>query len=517
MSCPEQTEYSRVLRVTALLGSTRVLTMLVGLARAKGLAITVGAVGVGFLGVSEVALMFMVYILGLGVSSSSVRFIAIAHQEGGERGAWQVATQVRRISLFLGVIAGLSWLTIWRTISDFTLEYEEASLKWLAPAITLFCYTATNRACIQGIQASRSLAFATFFNAAAISSGIVVAAFAGGREFLLMGYFLGTTLSCIITELLVRRSFPAFEKGPTEEQVAFSLAQLLKLGIGITSGLLASTALLYAVHTLISSSFGLEELGIYLCAFALSGKAIGFILDAMRMDFFPSLSRSSSDPKKSNILISQQLEILILFALPGLLMTGALAPILVPLLYSAEFAPAIPLLQIFVIGAFFRVVGSPLGMLRVSQGKTGLFVVTEYLTNGLSFGCVYVCVLMYGLKGTAWGYLLGNLSQVVLFAIIARHLTGFRFSHQLLKYLTMGMGVIITGYLCIISMPPHLGSMLNILLAILCGCLGLRHMAIRLGENDRLIRKVRTIPVLGKVLQPVPEEQISTTEKCEGL
>lgn len=505
-------EYRRVLKVTALLGGTRVLTMVVGLARAKGLALTVGAAGVGLLGFGEVALTFMVYLLGLGVSSSGVRFIALAREEGGMVAAAAVARTVRRLSLGLGLVAGICWTQLWRPVSGYSLGYTEGSLRWLAPAIAFVCLTCANRGCLQGLQSSRLVAFATLGDAVALLIGVVTAALIGGKAYLLAGYAVGAAVSCLLSEALLRRALPSRAPEDPQKRGQAGIATILKLGVGMTSGLLASTALLYAVQTLVTRGFGLDGLGLYLCAFALSGKAVGFILEAMNLDFFPNLSRAAHDPDRANRLISQQTEILLLLALPGLLLTLGSAQLLVHIFYSAEFAPAVPILHIFVLGAFFRVLGTPLGMIRIGRGQAGLYLVTEWLNNLFTFACIWGGTRLWGLPGIAWGYVVGNFGQFAAHTLVCRLLTGFQWRGAALRLALSGAIVLALALAGLEFLPGETAAAASLCLALIAGCFTLLKIGTLLDPTSSLACRLRSIPFLGNAF-PAPRLSAGLNER----
>src|ERR1022692_3343197 len=77
--------YQGILKSAALLGSARVMTLVIGLARVKALAVLIGPVGVGLIGTYDVLVQMAIYVFGMGVQASGVRQVAIANSQPSGR------------------------------------------------------------------------------------------------------------------------------------------------------------------------------------------------------------------------------------------------------------------------------------------------------------------------------------------------------------------------------------------------------------------------------------------------
>jgi len=66
---------------------------------------------------------------------------------------------------------------------------------------------------------------------------------------------------------------------------------------------------------------------------------LGFVLGAMATDYYPRLTAAISDTATATRLVNEQTEVALLLCAPVLLAMLGLAPWVIHLLYSAEFAP----------------------------------------------------------------------------------------------------------------------------------------------------------------------------------
>ena len=90
----------------------------------------------------------------------------------------------------------------------------------------------------------------------------------------------------------------------------------------------------------------------------------------MAADFYPRLAGVAEDNEKVNSLVTDQLQVGALLALPGIVGTIAFAPYIVRLFYSSQFAPAADLMPWFVFGVYGMIIMFPLGMIQRAKAAT---------------------------------------------------------------------------------------------------------------------------------------------------
>src|ERR1022692_1050743 len=169
--------YQGILKSAALLGSARVMTLVIGLARVKALAVLIGPVGVGLIGTYDVLVQMAIYVFGMGVQASGVRQVAIANsQQDPDRTARTIAT-LRCLSWSLGlfgtvVVGASAWAISRLTFKD---PGHGRDILILSPAILLTSIYAGGLAILQGCQRIADLAKITVLSA--IGQAVSVVAF----------------------------------------------------------------------------------------------------------------------------------------------------------------------------------------------------------------------------------------------------------------------------------------------------------------------------------------------------
>src|ERR1035438_9792929 len=135
--------YQGILKSAALLGSARVMTLVIGLARVKALAVLIGPVGVGLIGTYDVLVQMAIYVFGMGVQASGVRQVAIANsQQDPDRTARNVISdRIEAMKVLLPDLAGRQELAA-RFLREIKLM---ATLNHPNIAVLRTAFTADNR------------------------------------------------------------------------------------------------------------------------------------------------------------------------------------------------------------------------------------------------------------------------------------------------------------------------------------------------------------------------------------
>ena len=148
------------------------------------------------------------------------------------------------------------------------------------------------------------------------------------------------------------------------EQVA-----LLKLGVVFMASAAMMMGAAYAIRILVTRQLGIESAGLYQSAWAVGGLYVGLVLQAMGADFYPrSHRRRTRRYGECNRVVNEQARVSLLLAGPGVLATITLAPLVIGILYTAEFKGAVPLLRWLCIGVSLRVISWPS---RIHPGREG--------------------------------------------------------------------------------------------------------------------------------------------------
>lgn len=491
----DHNSYGQIVKSSSIMGGAAGINMLLSMLRVKFAAILIGTAGVGLLA-SFTALQNMIGTLaGLGLQSSAVREIAAASSRGDHVAVARIILTLRRMCWLTGFMGMLSMMLLSSWLSQLVFAKSDYALDIaaLGIAILLANISSGQKALIQGMRHIGDLARVDIIAAAVGTISAITLYWAFGLRGI-----IPTILMIVATQLCsswwyARRIHVSKVKLRWSE--TFNQASdMVRLGIAMMfSGLLASTVSLITI-SLVTQQEGISATGFYSAAFALSGLFVGFVLQAMGADYYPRLTGVTHAPEQMTKLVNEQTEVGLLLALPGLLATLVFAPWVIHIFYSAEFLPAIELLQWFLFGCLGRVVSWPLGYVILALGKGRWYLLTESAFSLLHLILIYIGLSLYGVVGVAFAFFIMYLIYIVAVSAVCRHLIAFRWSYSSLREIIYSsLAFAITLMMC--KFLPIIHSLwIGSVIVIVVGIISVRGLAIRLGKDHRLVQMMKHIP-----------------------
>lgn len=469
--------YGQILKSSAVIGGSSVLNILIGIVRTKAMAILLGPGGVGLLGLYGSILDLAVSIAGMGVSSSGVRQIAEAVSTGdGGRIARTVAV-LRRTAVILGIFGAVLLAALAGPVSEFTFGGEGYAIAVAILSLAVFFRLVADAqgALLQGMRRIGDLAKMGVIGTAlgsAISIGVV---YGFGEQGIAPALAGGAAMGLAIAWWFSRRvrTEPVTIAGREAKQEA---ASLLKLGVAFMGSALVMMAAAYAVRTMVVRTIGFEAAGLYHAAWTLGGLYVGIILTAMGTDFYPRLVGVAADNAECNRIVNEQAQVSLLLAGPGVLATLTFAPLVVAIFYTARFAEAVDLLRWICLGIALRVITWPMGYIIVAKNRRALYFGADFAWAVVNLGLTWLCLQWFGLNGAGIAFFGSYMFHAVIIYPLVRWLSGFRWSAENARTITLflvSIGVVFCGFL---ALPPITATALGMVATILSGIYAVRTM-----------------------------------------
>ena len=107
-----------------------------------------------------------------------------------------------------------------------------------------------------------------------------------------------------------------------------------------------------------------------------------------------------------NLSVCGWMELSLLLISPTMVAFSLLLPLLLPLLFTAQFVPAIPMMQVVIIALYLRAVKLPVAYLPLAKGDSRAFLFLEALYAVVMVVLVLVGYRWKGLVGTGYALLL---------------------------------------------------------------------------------------------------------------
>lgn len=375
----------RLFRMMGLFGGVQAVGLLASLVRNKCAAVWLGPSGMGVVALLSALVALLSQVAGMGLTQSAVRQLSLAHGRG--QSAWVRMVGVVR-SLELGgcllalLLCGMinQWVLSLAVMAAVVTGGEMAILKaagrvrWLA-FVQLVAIA---------ISLVATLPLYIMFGVRAVVAVIVVSAWGAMVPVICCSWRL-----CPLS----------WERCSCWWQ---EMGAMLRLSVAFTLASLVGTASEYVVRWWLEQEAGLSVVGIFSSAQMLMMGVMTMLFSALEQDYLPRLS-SLTNRHAAVRLVRKQLVVMAAVALPLMLVACVVLPWVVPLLFSADFLPMVPLARWWALAMVFKALTMPVAYMTLARGRS-----VSYFLLELAYYVVYLLALIVGYRyGGLWGLGIG--------------------------------------------------------------------------------------------------------------
>jgi len=433
--------YQHILKYTGMFGGVQGLNIGLGLVRTKLIALLLGPSGMGLASLFNTTVGFVSQATNLGVSFSAVRHLSSLYDAGDVSALAHFVKVVRGWSLLTALLGMLVCVMIGPLLSQTTFAWGNHSLHFmlLAPAVGMLAITGGETAIL---KAMRSLGALATVQVLAVVAALVIS--------IPIYYFFGESgivpvivLMALATMLLtVRHSYRLVPlqlsgaKGMLGEGM-----EMVRLGVAFTLAAVIGSASELFIRSYLNVVGDLDVLGLYNAGYMLTLTYAGMVFSAMEADFFPRLSGVQHDIAATNECVNRQMEVSLLLLSPMLAALMLSLPILIPLLFSAQFLPVVEMGQVATLAMYLKVMTLPVAYITLARGYS-----LSYLFLETSYYVAFVVLFIvgyehWGLYGTGVAVALAHLFEYVLVNGYAYKKYGYRFSATVSGYAIVQTGI----------------------------------------------------------------------------
>ena len=262
---------------------------------------------------------------------------------------------------------------------------------------------------------------------------------------------------------------------------------MARLGLAyILAGVITQGADFF-ISTFILKHSNLESVGLYNTGFFLITYIGSLLFTSVEADFFPRLSALVNDTRRMNITINQQIEVCVLLISPCIILEVIAMPLIIRVLYTAQFAEAAPMAIHAIFYLFFKAMTLPVAYLALAKGDSKTFLIAELLYGIFITIAIPFAFSRHGLIGAGTALSLASIFDLLLIYIFYGAKYKFRLTlRPTISYILQGLLLGICVYSTMLS-----GIILKWILSISALTLSLLLSFHQLRRKTSFISKIR--------------------------
>lgn len=425
--------YDHVLKYTGLFGGVQGLSIVIGLVRNKIVAQLLGPAGMGLTSLFNSSVTFISNATSFGISFSAIRHVSELFEEGNQTKITHFIKVVRGWSLITALLGMLVCVLLGPLLSQWTFGWGNHTLHFvlLAPAVGMLAITGGETAILKGARSLKSLAVIQLLN---VLLALVVS--------VPVYYFYGQTgivpvivvSAFIMMALTIRQSYrlyPLRMRGMNG--VLGEGMEMIRLGIAfVLASAFGSFAEMF-VRSFLNVSGALDAVGLYNAGFMLTMTYGGMVFSAMETDYFPRLSAVNNDRSQFVLMVNRQIEVSLLIVAPLLVALIFGVHIIIPVLFTNEFLPIVPMIRFSALALYLRAIKLPICYMCLAKGEAKWFLFQESSYYVIMVIAIIFGYKWWGLDGTGIALLVAAFFEFVLVTILTHIRYGYWFSSAVIK------------------------------------------------------------------------------------
>lgn len=374
-------------------------------------------------------------IAALGMDLVQQRFIPNLRAEGRDAEADGLIGATTRLSMAAAFIAGLLLFGYLEGPGRSVLQASSATSRFIVIAVALGWFICWRMADLYLFNIRGEQRFAEFARVSAVSAVLKVATMAlGAWIFGIPGALAGYIAANIVPAgrmFRLLRNKPGVAPELRREVIGFALVSWTIALIG--SLVFGRTQILFLEHYT-----GLAAVGLFTAAVTVAEMAAQLpplLLSAL----LPRFSEQHGLQAHENMqrLYRTMTSLIAMVIVPLCLTLAAVAPVLLPLVFGADFADAVPAASVLLICAAISSLGGTTLYLILSVGKTGLLLISNAVGLAGTVALGFLLIPRFGLMGAAWSRGTIQVIVIVLETALAAVRLGIAPSYRALGAITL--------------------------------------------------------------------------------
>lgn len=415
----DRTLTTRVYKALAIFSGAQSVGILCSVVRTKLVALWIGAAGVGLFGLCNTAVEMMATLTQLSLRSSAVRDLS-ATPEGSDRRRI-LSIVVSRWALLLGVggMALMIILSPWLAEMSFGSREQWWMFAALSPVLLAGSVTGGRQALMQADGQLGALARSSLWGvAAALVLSVPLLWWLRMRA--IVPVIVIYSFTALAATLLCAPRCHNTDMHVSLRDTLRAGSGFLRLGLYMTLSGFTVWASSYLFLSWMTSTSGETAAGYYQAGSTLLVRYAGVLFTAIGMEYYPRIAGAAHDRRRLSVYAGHEILTLLRVAVPVSVLFAAVAPLIVRLLYSAEFDVIVPFVTIGTVGLIARVGAWCISYIMIVRADGMLFLITETVSAALSLGLNILCYSRWGVAGLGYAFTAWYLLYLVMMWCVCR-------------------------------------------------------------------------------------------------
>ena len=439
----ERRAYSHIMKYTGLFGGVQFLAISIALVRNKIVAMLLGPGGIGLMSLLNSYSKMVSDSTMLGLPMSAVRGISEAYGCGDRERAAAAVSAIRSWSLVTAALGAAVCLLAGPLLNTASFSWGDHTLHFmlLAPAVAFTALTGGELAILKGTRRLRDIAV----QSVAGTMGVLVATtplfYIWGEAAIVPSIVIAAAVAFAAVGVFSYKLYPL--RGTVGAAGLAGGKPMVKLGLSfLGAGVLGSGADLF-LRSYLNNAHSLDTVGLFNAGYVICTTFGGLVFSALETDFFPRLSAAGGTVDELNSVVNRQVEVSLLLAAP---FTAALVlslPILVPLMYTADFSPAEGMVACAALSIFLKSIALPVAYIPLAKGHSRVYLAMEAASDAAMVAMGVAGFRLGGIAGLGAGLSAAVAADLALYCAYFRVRYGFRLSGSVVKYAALHAPVLV--------------------------------------------------------------------------
>ena len=468
MSEKSQESYKNILKATSIFGGVQVYQIIIQIIKSKIIAVLLGPMGVGVLGLYQSAIDLFKNLTSMGLAQSAVRDVSEAKGSNDIKRIERTTTVVRKLVWFTGLFGTIVVCLLSPVLSKLTFGKYTYTIPFVCLSVILLLeqLVAGQKVILQGLRKLKDLALVIAIGSTLGLICSIPLYYIYGIQGIVPTLILNS-VAALLASWWISKKVKISTVRLTVKELFADGRQMLVMGVAMSANGILSTAAAYVIRGYLRGRGGEELVGLFQAGFIIINTYVGLVFNAIATDYYPRLAAVNTDNEKCKSIICQQGEIASFLLAPMLGICLLFMPLMLRILYSDKFLPANEFIMWCCLGMMFRMAAWLLSYLLIAKAESKLFMYNELFSNIYYVVFSYIGYELFGLKGLGIAFVATYIVYFIQEYLIAYIRYGFRFSSSFIKNYTVLLGMVLLMLITVLNISGIMAYIIGGLMLLL--------------------------------------------------